>query len=176
MYVGHSVYKCDPASSILEWRQFSQLPDQVRLTRKIPEIKGSAFFSAKHFYRDIIGFQDTLETKLYAHPALIPEMPWIDNQPPATPRKVKKGWGKVLKWKPYKTEYELDKAVRYIVYKNKVGEVFNPNDTRFISLITKETKLSLTKRTNKIEYEFRVSALDRLHNESEISDPVIIKL
>ncbi len=176
LYIGHSVYKCDPASSILEWRQSSQLPDQIRLTRRIPEIKGSAFYSAKHFYRDIIGFQDTLETKLYAHPALVPEMPWIDNQPPATPRKVKKGWGKVLKWKPDKTENELDKAVRYIIYKNKVGEVFNPNDTRFISLITKETKLSLNKRTNKIEYEFRVSALDRLHNESEISDPVIIKL
>ncbi|WP_339738091.1 family 10 glycosylhydrolase [uncultured Sunxiuqinia sp.] len=176
LYVGHSVYKCDPASSILEWRQCSQLPDQIRLTRKIQEIGGSAFYSAKHFYRDIIGFQDTLETKLYADPALVPEMPWIDNQPPATPRKVKKGWGKVLKWKPDKTENELDKAVRYIVYKNKVGEVFDPNDTRYISLITKETKLSLNKRTNKIEYEFRVSALDRLHNESQISDPVIIKL
>lgn len=176
LYVGHGLYKSDSGSSLLEWRQSDQLPRQVRMTREIPEIEGSAFFSAKHFYRDIIGFQDTLQNDLYALPALVPEMPWIDNIPPPKPRKVKKGWGKVLKWKTNKTDNEMEKSVRFIVYKNKVGEKFDPKNTKFISRITKETKISLTKKTNKVEYEFRISALDRLHNESEISDPVIIKL
>lgn len=176
LYIGHSLYKCDPNSPIPEWRQSSQLPDQIRLTRQIPEITGSAFYSAKHFYRDLIGFQDTLENKLYSEPALIPEMKWIDNQPPVNPKKVKKGWGKILKWKTCKTDNEMDKATHFIIYKNKVGEVFDPNDPRFINQITEQSKIHLTKKTNKIEYEFRVSALDRLHNESQISKPIIIKL
>ncbi|MGQ7868914.1 glycoside hydrolase family 10 protein [Sunxiuqinia sp. sy24] len=176
MYIGHALYKCDSGSGILEWRQGSQLPDQIRLIRQIPEIEGGAFYSAKHFYRDIIGFQDSLETKLYSYPALVPEMDWIDNQPPIKPRKVKKGWGKTLKWKPDKLETELDKAVRYIVYRNKAGEKFNADDPRFIYDITKERKLHFDKKNNEDIYEFRVSALDRLHNESPVSDPVIIKL
>ena len=176
LYIGHALYKSNPSSTILEWRQASQLPDQLRLTRQIPEIKGNAYYSAKHFYRDIIGFQDSLEHDLYAYPALIPEMPWIDNQPPPTPRKFKKGWGKVLKWKVKKTDNEMDKSIQFVVYKNKVGEKFDANDSRFIYRITQETKIYLNKRSNKEEYEFRVSALDRLHNESKISDPITIKL
>lgn len=176
LYIGHSLYKLDTQSSILEWRQSHQLPAQVRLTRQIPEITGSAYFSAKHFYRDLIGFQDTLINNLYTHIALVPEMPWIDNQPPPTPRKVKKGWGKTLKWKVRKTENEMDKSVRFIVYRNKVGKAFDSNDSGFIDRITRETKIYLKKRSNKEEFEYRVSALDRLHNESDISDPVIIKL
>lgn len=176
MYIGHGVYKSDPTSNIVEWRQANQLPNQIRITRKIKEIGGSAFYSAKHFSRDIIGFQDTLSNQLYAYPALVPPMPWIDNQAPANLRKVKKGWGKVLKWKPQKAEQELDKAVRYIVYRNKVGETFDADDPRFIYRITEDTRLELRKTPNKIAYEFRVSALDRLQNESPVSDPVIIKL
>ncbi|WP_321286472.1 family 10 glycosylhydrolase [uncultured Sunxiuqinia sp.] len=176
LYVGHALYKINPASSIIQWQQADQLPKQVRLTREIPEIEGSAFFSARHFYRDLIGFQDTLENQLYNYPALIPEMPWIDNQAPTEPRKVKKGWGKILKWKKDKSEIELDKTNRYIIYRNKVGQQFNPNDPRFIFKITPENKIHLTKKDNRVEYEFRVSALDRLNNESKISNPVIIKL
>ena len=174
LYIGHALYKSDPISSILEWRQSNQLPQQVRLTRQIPEINGSAFFSAKHFYRDIIGFQDSLENNLYAYPALVPEMSWIDNQAPQTPRKVKSGWGKTLKWKVRKTANEMDKSVLFIVYKNRVGEKFNPNDSRFIDQITKETKVETKKGNKKEKFEYRVSALDRLHNESKISNPVII--
>lgn len=176
LYIGHALYKLNPTSSILEWRQAEQLPNQLRLTRQIPEIEGNAYFSAKHFYRDLIGFQDSLENDFYAYPALVPEMPWIDNQPPQTPRKVKKGWGKILKWKIRKTENEMDKPIQFIVYKNKVGEKFDPNNSRYIYEITQKTKIYLKKRDNNQEYEFRVSALDRLHNESKISPPVKIKL
>lgn len=176
LYIGHALYKLNPASSIREWRQADQLPNQLRLTRQIPEINGNCYFSAKHFYRDLIGFQDSLENDLYAYPSIIPEMPWIDNQAPPTPRKFKKGWGKVLKWKVKKTENEMDKSIQFVVYRNKVGEKFDPNNSRFIYQITQETRIYLNKRNNNQEYEFRVSALDRLHNESTISKPVKIKL
>jgi uncharacterized lipoprotein YddW (UPF0748 family) len=176
LYIGHSLYKSDPTSSIPEWRQASQLPEQVRITRQIPEIQGSVYFSAKHFYRDIIGFQDSLTNNLYKYPALVPEMDWIDNQPPPTPLKFKKGWGKTLKWKVRKTETEMDKTATFIVYKNKVGERFDPSDTRFIERITKETRIDLKKKDNKEEFEYRISALDRLHNESKLSKPVKVKL
>lgn len=176
LYIGHALYKSDPNSATIAWRQAKQLPQQIRLTREIPQIKGSAFYSAKHFYRDLIGLQDTLENDLYTYPALVPEMSWIDNQAPPTPLRVKKGTRKSLKWKVKKTDNEMDKSVRFIIYKNKVGEKFDANDSRFIERITKEHRIFLQKRTNKQKYEYRVSALDRLHNESTISKPVIIKL
>ncbi|WP_423130373.1 glycoside hydrolase family 10 protein [Gaoshiqia sp. Z1-71] len=175
LYVGHAVYKLEPGSTTPEWKEAGQLPRQIELTRRIDGIEGSAFYSAKHFKRDLLGFQDTLQNHLYRYPALVPPMNWIDNSPPAKPVKFKKS-GSTLKWKPDAASAEMDKAARFIVYKNRAGERFNPNDPRFILLITSATKLKLDKNDRRKErFEFRVSALDRLNNESPQTKPVTVK-
>jgi hypothetical protein len=45
-------------------------------------LKVSAFYSSKHFNRNLQGFRDSLMHNLYKHPALVPQMPWLGNQAP----------------------------------------------------------------------------------------------
>jgi len=172
LYIGQALYKSDIRSNVPEWRQASQLPRQIRLLRQIPGIEGSAFFSAKWFKENPMGFEDSLQQRLYAYPAIIPPMKWIDNKAPEKPLRLRKR-GRKIKWKTEKTDYEMDKAARFIVYKIRPGDAFNPDDPRSILIITRATTLRIEKGEGKKErYQLRVSALDRLNNESEITRPV----
>ncbi len=178
MYVGHGVYKSDSVSEITEWAQPGELPKQIRLLREIPEIKGSAFYSCKHFNRDLMGFQDTLRMSLYKKKALVPPMPWLDHQPPFPVDKIKKR-GKTVKWKTKEADLELDKPKQFILYLNRKGQPLNPLDTEFIHVILgkDETKFRFERINQKRQkYEVRVSVLDRLNNESWLSEPVILRL
>ena len=172
MYVGHAVYKSETTSTVMEWREPGELPRQIEMLREIPEIEGSAFYSSNHFFRNLMGFQDSLKQNFYKSPALVPPMPWIDNVPPLPVSKVKSSGNKIT-WKVEKTENEMDKPYRYLIYLNEKnssgpGHFFilnNSTECRFESVNKKKKK-----------YEVRVSALDRLNNESKLSKPITIKL
>ncbi len=178
MYIGHGVYKSDPASTVKEWTEAGELPKQIRLLRGIPGISGSAFYSSKHFKRDLMGFQDSLLVDLYRYPALVPPMPWINDRAPLPVRRTGK-WGRRVRWKANEHESELLKPRRFIVYLNEEGVPFNPEDPRFVyAILDKEEDHFRFDRLNRRRknYQVRISVLNRLNNESWLSAPVIIKL
>ena len=176
MYIGHGVYKSDPASTTKEWTLPGELPKQIQTLRKIQEIGGSAFYSSKHFTRDLMGFQDSLKNNFYKKPALVPPMPWIDDTPPNPVSKIKKS-GKKVKWKIPTSENEMDRAARFLIYFTEKGSELNTETPdSFIELL--EGNKYKFERINKKrkKYEIRISVLDRLNNESALSKPVVIKL
>ncbi len=177
MYIGQAVYKLEGNSTIQEWKDPNQLVKQIQIIRQIPELGGSAFYSSVHFKRDLLGFDQSLRDKLYKYPALIPPMPWIDNKAPLPPIHFRKR-GHKLKWKPVGAEAEMDKTVNYLVYLNPVGQMFNPKNPENIFTITNHKSIVFKPNSRKLQrkYEIRISALDRLHNESEISNVKVIKL
>ena len=179
MYIGHGVYKSNLASTVPEWRLPGELPRQVGVLRQIPEIGGSAFYSSKHFKRNLQGFQDSLVSRLYKNPAIVPPMSWIDSQPPQPVSEFKKRWWKGIKWETAEGQNEMDKPWRYVLYLNEQGTEFDALNPQFIFKIVPagddKFKFSRINR-NKKKYEVRISVLDRLNNESKISDPVILKL
>lgn len=174
VYIGHGLYRIEANSSTPEWTQPEQMPEQIRMTRQTAGIEGSVFYSAKHFKRNLLGLQDSLQTNFYARQALVPPMPWIDHLPPQPPVKFKKR-GRKLQWEMGDFSNQMDEPKRYIVYKNKVGEQLNKDDARSIYMITDDTEIKLARRKRKkARYEFRVAALDRLNNESKATKPAII--
>ncbi len=176
MYIGHGVYKSDSSSTTKEWTMPDELPKQIELLRTIPEIQGSAFYSSKHFKRYLMGFQDSLMLNLNKNPAIIPSMKWIDNTPPQPVIKFKK-LGKKVKWKVVETKNEMDKPKQFVIYLNEQGTNFEKGNSEFIYKITRGEKFKFNKlNTKRKKYEVRVSVLDRLNNESELSNPLIIKL
>lgn len=177
MYIGHAVYKLEANSTIAEWKDPNQLIKQIQITRQIPQIGGSAFYSSIHFKRNLFGFTETLQNKTYKHPALVPTMPWIDNKVPDQPCRFRKR-GHKLKWKQDKPLNEMDKTVGYVVYLNPLGKAFDAKIAENIFTITPHKSIVFKPNTRKlrIKYEIRISALDRLHNESEISRVKVIKL
>ena len=176
MYIGHAVYKSDAKSATKEWTEAGELPTQVKLLRTIPKIQGSAFYSSKHFKRDLMGFQDSLQQILYKSPAIIPSMNWIDGTPPQPVKKIKKS-GRKVKWKIHETTNEMDKAKQFIVYLNEVGAPFNQKTSANIYTISRTKEIEFEKiNKKKKKYEVRVAVLDRTNNESNVSKPVVIKL
>lgn len=176
MYIGHAPYKINPSSKTKEWSQPDQLPKQIKVLRSIPEIGGSAYFSSKWFNGNLLGFQDSLQINLYKNPAIIPTMPWIDNTPPHAVRKLKQS-GKKIKWETLTTTSEMDKPWLYVIYLNEEGQTFNANESKFIYRISKSKEFKFTKiNKKKRKYEVRISVLDRLNNESTVSNPAILKL
>ena len=180
MYIGHAVYKLEASSTIPEWKDPNQLIQQIQITRQIPHIGGSAFYSSVHFKRDLFGFTEALQNQLYKHPALVPAMPWIDNKAPNPPLRFRKR-GHKLKWKVDQPINEMDKTVGYVVYLNPVGQPFDVQNSENIFNITSNKSIifkpySHPEYSGRRKYEIRVSALDRLHNESGISKVKVIKL
>jgi uncharacterized lipoprotein YddW (UPF0748 family) len=176
MYIGHAVYKIETGSATPAWTKPGEMPNQIRMLRTIPGMEGSAFYSAKHFNRDLFGLQDSLRNSLYLKPAIVPPMKWIDNTPPQPLKKIRKRGTKV-KWKTEKAERIMDKPNLFVVYGNEAGASFNPNDYNNFWGVVKEDELKFAPfNSKKKKYEVRISVLDRLNNESAPSKPVKVKL
>jgi uncharacterized lipoprotein YddW (UPF0748 family) len=177
MYIGHAVYKLEANSAIPDWRDPEQLIRQIQITRQIPGLAGSAFYSSVHFKRNLFGFEKSLQENVYHYPALVPVMPWIDKVAPAIPQHFRKR-GHKLKWKISEARNEMDKAVSYVVYLNPEGQKFDAGNAESIFAITRDQSIVFKPNSRKLrrKYEIRISALDRLHNESGITKPKVIKL
>jgi len=176
MYIGQAAYRVDPNSETPEWREPNQLPKQIRMLRSIPEITGSAFYSSKWFFNDLLGFQDSLRNDFYQKPAIVPPMNWLDSTPPEAITKLKKQ-GRKIKWETQSTANEMDKPWQFVVYLNKESMTFEPNSAEDIFIIQKGKEIKFERLNRKKQrYEVRISVLDRMNNESKLSLPAIIKL
>jgi len=177
MYIGHAVYKLEANSTVPEWRNPEQLIKQIQITRQIPHIGGSAFYSSVHFKRDLLGFEKSLQDNIYQYPAMVPIMPWIDNKAPEPPQHFRKR-GHRLKWKETNAKNEMDKAVSFMVYLNPVGQKFDAENPENIFTITRNKSIVFKPNSRKLrrKYEIRISALDRLHNESGLTKFKVVKL
>jgi len=176
MYIGHATYKIDSKSETTAWTKPGEMPAQIRMVRNIPELDGSAFYSAKHFNRDLFGLQDSLTTKLYRKPAIVPPMTWMDNTPPQPVKRIYK-LGKKVKWKTEKADRMMDKPNLFVIYGNEAGTEFSTENPNCFWYIIKADELKFAPvNDKKKKYEIRVSVLDRLNNESIPSKPVKLKM
>ena len=111
-----------------------------------------------------------LEKDYHRYPALIPTSPFMDDKAPGKVKKVKMIWtseGPVLFWTAPKAKNEMDKAVQYVVYRFDNKEKIDLEDPSHIVAITRDTFIPLPYEDGKTKYQYVVTALDRLHNESK---------
>lgn len=79
VYIGHGIYRVYEKSAA--WKRPAELPNQIRLVREYPEIKGSAFYNSSAFERNPNGWNDSLRNNYYKTPAKIPIMEWLPERP-----------------------------------------------------------------------------------------------
>ncbi|ANI89135.1 hypothetical protein A9P82_07425 [Arachidicoccus ginsenosidimutans] len=84
LYIGQAVYHADERD-VSAFLRSSELPNEIKLLRQYPQVKGSIYFSNKSFLSDPGGFVDSLEDNYYKYPALVPPMKWVDNNEPNAP-------------------------------------------------------------------------------------------
>ena len=75
VYIGHGIYRAGEKNPA--WKNPNELPNQLKLLRETPNVKGSIYFSSTSFDRNPNGWNDSLRNNYYKYPATIPEMDWL---------------------------------------------------------------------------------------------------
>ena len=104
------------------------------------------------------------------YPSLIPVFDFMDNEAPKKIRKLKPVWmedGYILCWTEPKYRNEMQRAVRYVVYRFENKEDINLDDPSHIVAITPIPFYKLPYTDGKKKYRYVVTALDRMWNESK---------
>jgi uncharacterized lipoprotein YddW (UPF0748 family) len=177
LYIGQGIYRIN-TSSDPKWLNASEVPNQLRLNRSTPSVLGSIHFSSKQVLNNLLGFQDSLRRQFYNRPALIPAMRWKDSIPPLAPTgliaTINSNQTQVtLKWNRPAIATDGDKAAYYVVYRFLFGETIDLNKSAAIRQITATDTTNFTDiYANPSDFQYVVTAVDRLHNESIISNTV----
>jgi len=141
---------------------------QIMITRGIvPDGPGNVHFSMKALQKNYGGVSDILLEGPYAHPALVPPSPWLDDQAPAAPLvQISHKEGEVHVHWLHEDPSDVDKWLIYI----QRGETWSYNilqgDQESLILpltIRSEDGMTAPLVLNKLA----LTAVDRLGNESE---------
>ncbi|MCD6234045.1 MAG: family 10 glycosylhydrolase [Candidatus Marinimicrobia bacterium] len=170
LYPGQAAYR------ITNWTA-GEMPRQIRLNRQTESCLGSVFF--RYAYTpggNPLGFRDSLRNNYYKHPAVTPSMTWKDSLPAPAPVNVTIEFnesGAHLNWQAGEvTEAHDDSAYRYLVYKWPQGETLNRVDnSHLLAVIPASEPLTYTD-TDFENYQYGISAQDRLSNESDVIQTV----
>ena len=133
-------------------------------------VSGTVLWYAKAVADNVGGYGTNLRNIFWRNPSLQPLMPFIDDKAPKRPRGVKPIWtsdGYVLFWKAPKGESWQDKAHRYVVYRFENGEPVNLENASKIVAVTQNTYYLLPYENGTQKYNYVVTALDRMSNESK---------
>ena len=80
LYIGHGVYRVGENRSAA-WKDPNELPNQIKMLRKYPNVQGSIYYSSKSFNKNPNGWNDSLQNNYYREPALVPPMDWLPKKP-----------------------------------------------------------------------------------------------
>ncbi len=90
LFIGQATYKIGTSTQSPEWKnEPREMSNHLEFNSHYPEVKGDIYFSAKDVRADRLGATTLVNETWYQHPALVPSMPWIDDQGPKAPKEVK---------------------------------------------------------------------------------------
>lgn len=169
LFIGQDVERTVRAAD-LKNPQRNQMSAKFGLQRSLRGIQGSCLWYSAAVVRNEGNYATALQKNYHRTPALQPLFPFIDDEAPGKPRKLKTMWmpnGYYLFWTAPKGTQEMDMARNYVVYRFEQGEridLFNPEH---IVAITPQTFYRLPYENGRKKAVYVVTALDRLQNESK---------
>ena len=169
LYVGQDVMRTVKAFDAHHPTQHQQAR-KMQLQRSYESIGGSCQWPASAVAENAGGYATVLAEEYHQWLALQPRYPFIDKKAPKKVKKLDVIWtdeGPVLCWTAPRSKNEMNRAVKYVVYRFVKGEKVNLNDATCIVGFTQSTFFPLTYQDGDTKYTYVVTALDRLHNESK---------
>jgi uncharacterized lipoprotein YddW (UPF0748 family) len=181
IYMGQAGYKVgDGAQNAAFATDKAQIAKQVRLDRSLAGISGQIVYHTTSLRNNPLGFRDSLKLNLYNKPALLPAMTWKDNTPPSPVTSLAGamlGNNTIsLTWtNPTGAATEMDVVKRFAIYKgvnvfpdiNNIDHLIAITNTDVSSFIDTVVAPNTT-------YNYVVTAIDRLHNESVVSNTAAV--
>jgi uncharacterized lipoprotein YddW (UPF0748 family) len=166
IYIGQGIYRVGEKG----WENPDEIINQVSHNRTFGEVYGSMYYNTKVFMQNKQDVNRKIR-KLYAHPALVPAMPWIPAQPVYAPQVERisgsPARGLTVAWK----DSQPGAAAYYVVYRyagTTPGTLDDP--ANIISIVPRQAGATQTWVDHTAEkrstYTYVITAADRLHNES----------
>ena len=146
-----------------------QLAAKRTLHNELDNVSGTVLWYAKAAVDNIGNYGTLMRNNYWKTPALMPLQPEIDYKVPKAPRKLKQleiDGKQVLCWTAPKGKGWKDEAVAYVVYRFEKGEPLDTEDASHIVALTRQPHYELP-RMAPGRYVYLVTALDRMHNESD---------
>jgi hypothetical protein len=142
-------------------------------------VYGQIHFRHAFLVANALNYRDSLKSKLYNKPALLPAMPWKDNVAPAAPStltldKNSDNNSVALSWtKPSETLDEFDKVNRFVIYRSQNPEIDIENANNILAITyTGENTYADNTPLPDSTYYYAVTSIDRFHNESTMTNTV----
>ncbi|MDR1682557.1 MAG: family 10 glycosylhydrolase [Candidatus Symbiothrix sp.] len=166
---GLGLFKIDAKSD--NWST-ETIKKQIRFSRK-QGLNGNAWFRSKYLINNTKNILTELKNDLYQHPALLPPLTWLDSIPPFPPLEMEASisgiflylnWSPVLQWE--------NEAVYYNVYRSETWPIDTSKAENLVIARVPTRMVFLPLNTKETGYYYAVTAYDRYHNESELSDAV----
>jgi len=182
VYVGMSVSSILTDKNNSAWQELSQIPNQIRISRKYNEVKGIILYSSRALVQNPNGVTDSLRD-LFKTETAAPPMSWLDNIPPAAPISLQQTKVKneiILSWEKGDTTSipPQDSAVSFAVYRFK-GEKPQKIEKNSLVTLTKNRYIHIRNKKWAIfkkKYVYVVTAFDKNGNESILSRPIVMKI
>lgn len=168
LFIGQDVRRTVGAADLQNPATHQEL-SKYNLQRSYKSIEGSCQWDAASAASDMGSYLTILSTRYQNYPALMPSFSFIDKKAPKKVKglmKVDSKFGPVLCWEPREAKEEMDRAVRFVVYRFAKGEKCNLEQTSHILAIT-SSPFYLLPTSDGVTYTYVVTALDRLQNESK---------
>ncbi len=174
LYIGQAVYKVNNSPEPA-WQNPGEIPAQIRLNRRSPGVDGSIFYNANSLMKNPLRLIDSLKDSYYDHPALLPEMPYLQLPSAAAPElskpKYKKGTA------TFKCTLKDNSPIaNYLVvyrFEDRLPGDFN-NPHNILQVIRLNGGKSITIEDSSIEqgktYTYSVSVMNRQNTESSLSN------
>lgn len=182
LFVGHAIYKAAADSKDPGWSNSRQIPNQIAAIRNREEVKGSIFYSANWLKKNKLSVSDSIKIA-FRYPALQPLVLWKDDVPPSKPIDVNFTLSKegkpTISWSiTHGKSFENDPG-SFVIYRFDYGKPANFKDPKNILKIFRnfgELRFTDDKAVPGKIYNYAITALDRVQNESEPSEMIQVKL
>lgn len=178
LLIGQDVAKID-TNNPAAWLDPAEMPNHLIFNRSYPAVAGDIYFDVTKLLTDPLGFADRLADDLYADPALVPVMPRLPGAAPAPPALLHArpgASGVALRWfadplpgavPAYFAVYRLDgRATSPGCALADAGSLLGTVRAGH-SAITSWIDTTAVAGSG---YTYVITALDRLHHESEPSN------
>jgi uncharacterized lipoprotein YddW (UPF0748 family) len=149
-----------------------QIMEQIRCSRK-NEMGGNAFYRVDYLMKNTKNILSELTRDFYRHPALLPRLTWLDSTAPYPPVDLEASISGIflyLCWTPVRQSD--NKTVYYNVYRSETWPVDTSKAENLVAAHIPTRMTFLPMSTEESGYYYAVTAYDRYHNESELSDAV----
>lgn len=169
LYIGQDVGRTMKMADIAPSAEKTQLRHKVELARKGDNIKGNCWWPGYSVTSNTGGVADSLRTKFQSTPAIVPAYTWISDAAPAAVSGVSLKDG-VISWKAPKAKNAVTDVVRYAVYRfDDADNIDTDNSEALLEVVGKPS----FRTTDPGVYV--ITALDRVNNESEPSNPILVR-